>query len=735
MHPPLLSALRPKSLTLLLSLVLLPLVVAGGAILYHRSNRVVEIPGAKFRCTSVHNVSWTAENRQLTVTGEDPFIWIELPSGLPAPIEMIEADFSGTPAGNDGWFEVFYAPALGQPLGQTVAEVVQLPDGGFRVAAKVPPSTVLRLDFPDQLATPLELRRLTLTQSDARLSQQLIAYLVLALFTTAGLLLWWVGRGRKRGTWPVATLLVGIKLWLASDLHLTVFGFARHDDALFVRLARALMDGHWLGQYNDITLAKGPIYPMFLAAVGWSGAPLHLAQAAFHALACLVFVRALRPLVKSSGWRLVLLAMLVFDPRTTAPEAVERVLRVGIQPALVLFALGTAIGLALRLGQPLRLILRWSIGAGCAWSAFWFCREQGIWLVPSAGLVLGTSAVLLWRQHPPALAWRLVFCLIPVASIIGTNGLIRLLNWHYYGAPVAVDFVSGNFPAAYGAITRITPAEFDPRVQTPREARLRAYAVSPSLAELQPELEGEYGQGWAHSGWEGTGVPTEKQDIRPAGFWWALREAAARVGYYTDAKTSEAYWGQVAKELNTACDEGRVAAGPKRDGMAPRWNTAFTDPLLHAIGDAADFVVRFADFRVSSAPSGGTEMFALFQSVTHEAPATGNEPPTMRTDVRCAIARGYQSFPWPLTVLSLAATLWTCFRAAWTRTRWLEPAILIAYTGGATALVLGISLIHVTSFYAISSIYLAPAAPLLIALWICSACWALPAKEKPAANP
>lgn len=729
-HP---SAPRPKSLPLLLLLVLFALATVGGVILYRWSNRIVEIPGAEFRYSSMHNVSWAAEKRQITRTGEDPFVWIELPADLSSPIERVEADFGGTLVADEGHFEVFSSPRLGHPLTRTVADVVPLPGGGFRVAARIQPSLVLRLDFPDRLSAPLELRRITITQSGSRLTRHLVALGSLVLIAATAFLVWSVGRRRAWGTWPVIALLVLVKLWLASDLRLTVFGFARHDDALFVRLARAIMDGKWLGPYNDITLAKGPFFPLFLAMVGWSGLPLHLVQAAFHALACVVFVRALRPLIQPASWRLVLLALLLFDPQTTSTGAVERVLRVGIQPALVLLTLGTSIGLALRLAQPLKRIVRWSVGAGCAWTGFWFCREQGIWLVPSAGLVLGTAAILLWRQHPPALARRLALCLVPVVAIAGANGLVRLLNWHYYGAPVAVDFVGGNFPAAYGALTRITPAEFDPRVQTPKEARLRAYAVSPALAKLQPLFEGEYGRGWARYGWDGTGVPPEKQDIRPGWFWWALRGAAARAGYYTDAKTSEAYWGQVARELNTACDEGRITAGPKRNGMAPRWDAAFTRPLLQAFGKAADFAVRLADYRVFSTASGGSrEEFALFQSVTHETPATGKEVPTVATELRQLIAHGFRAFPWPLTLLALAASLWTCLRAVWTKTRWLEPAILLAFTGGATALLLGISLIQVTSFPSISSIYLAPAAPLLLALWFCSAYWAFPARAKTA---
>jgi hypothetical protein len=46
-----------------------------------------------------------------------------------------------------------------------------------------------------------------------------------------------------------------------------------HDDALYVRRAVQMMEGHWVGVLDQYTFMRGPLYPLYLAFVGRSGLP------------------------------------------------------------------------------------------------------------------------------------------------------------------------------------------------------------------------------------------------------------------------------------------------------------------------------------------------------------------------------------------------------------------------------------------------------------------------------
>src|SRR5205814_43983 len=80
-----------------------------------------------------------------------------------------------------------------------------------------------------------------------------------------------------------------------------------------------------------------------------------------------------------------------------------------------------------------------------------------------------------------------------------------------------------------------------------------AYEVSPTFARLRPEFEGATGRNWT--------VPVfETLGLREYGPWfmWALRNVTAKTGYYKDPVSTNAFYRKVAREINQACDEGRI---------------------------------------------------------------------------------------------------------------------------------------------------------------------------------
>ncbi|MFC1665997.1 hypothetical protein ACFL17_10325, partial [Pseudomonadota bacterium] len=93
----------------------------------------------------------------------------------------------------------------------------------------------------------------------------------------------------------LAMLLVTLfKFWLANAYTLRAY-YAPHDDTLFIRLASHLLNGDWLGPYDQLTSIKGVFYPVWIAFCNLSGIPLLTAQQILYACACLVFIQAIKP--------------------------------------------------------------------------------------------------------------------------------------------------------------------------------------------------------------------------------------------------------------------------------------------------------------------------------------------------------------------------------------------------------------------------------------------------------
>ena len=76
-----------------------------------------------------------------------------------------------------------------------------------------------------------------------------------------------------------------VKLWLLSPQEV-IARSAPHDDTLFVGLALNILQGEWLGAYNQFTLMKGSGYPLFIALSNLLGLPLILSQELLYLGSC-----------------------------------------------------------------------------------------------------------------------------------------------------------------------------------------------------------------------------------------------------------------------------------------------------------------------------------------------------------------------------------------------------------------------------------------------------------------
>ncbi len=707
----------------------------------------IVVPTSELSHSFLNDLERDHDNHLFTRTGNDPYLWITLPSAA-IPLQRVAFEFTGSYNEAEGTFYFFHAPAhipelaLADPI---PAQLARTPDG-FTLTAEFADSKALRLDLPDFLAQPIQLRRVTFQAAFSVAENRLFALTLLCLLGgVVALVAPFIHRVLRR--WPrtefaAIAALVALKLILVFDLPLSFGGMFRYDDALFIRQAAALVDGQWLGPFNHLTLTKGPVYPFFLAASSATHLPLHVTQTGFHALACFAFVLALRPLLSSPPLRLLLFAVLLFDPYTFSATAVGRVLRSGIHPALTLLALAGAIGLTLRLDRRLLTLLPWSLFAGLAVSTFWFCREEGLWLAPSLALILLAGAFVLFRSSLPQRPLRLLLLATPPLILLLSTFTLRAINNRHYGAPVTVDVKDGAFPAAYGALTRITPADAIPGVPVLRETRLRAYAVSPAFAELQPHLEGNSGNAWARIGWENIDHPSARQEIRGGWFQWALREAAELAGHYRDAATADAFWQRVAQELNVACDDGRLPAGSPRRGFVPPWDASLAAPLRTSFADATRVIVTFSDFALMPPVDNGTAADrSLFPRITHHPGLPLPAPPSFRAHLRLLLASVYQFSGYPAAVVGLVSLAIMIIAAVRRRTLLIQLpplALLLSFAGGVLALALIVALVDVTSFTAVHGGYLCPATPLSLAFFVLAPVWAwrpLTTRRSPARAP
>lgn len=532
----------------------------------------------------------------------------------------------------------------------------------------------------------------------------------------------------------VAVAMTAFKLWLSRGQGIFAIGGAAYDDRLFLDLAQYLTRGEWLGPYHELTLAKGPFYSLFIAAVFKVGLPLFLAQHLFYAAACALVVVALRPAITSAGARLAIYALLLWNPMTFDAPSMGRVLRQHVYGPLGLMIFAALIALYLRRAASGRAQLPWATLLGLAGAAFYLTREESIWFAPAVLLLAGAYLHGSWkisrataRQAAGWLALALVVASVPVLAVCYKNK-------RHYGWFGTCEFRSTEFMDAYGAMLRVKVGPELPYVPVTREAREAIAAVSPAFAAVQVELSKDIARNWAGASAHVTNQPAEAEQVGGGWMVWAFREAVTRAGPHESARVVLARYRQIAQEINAACDDGRLPAGPRRSGFMPPWRQAQTDGFVRAAGDFLDFVVRFSRFSARPLPSEGSEEeLVLFRDLTGErlSPRAG--------ELDVVGAAEYLLNLWKVGVLqqtgkALRPVLLTLFavaqllalvqvaRAAWRR-QWTFPlTVAAAAWGSCAASILGHAMIQATSWPVLTISSFAPIYPLLL-LFIAAVFW------------
>lgn len=373
--------------------------------------------------------------------------------------------------------------------------------------------------------------------------------------------------------------LVLIKLVLCSAQNVFLWpAEAVLDDMVMYDAAVSITEGGWLGAYGWKTLSKYSFFSLWLAGLHTLGIPYLLGGQLLWAGAALAAAAAFAPVLKKRWVRLLLFAVLWFNPASVANPAsmagfTLRVYRDNIFPALCLLCVAAMSGFALRLWQSLPRTAWWLVLAGVSFAATWLCREDGWWITFFvAGVAAGLAFICIFakKQQTKKRFARILCLLLPFAILAGSVLGWKSMNLKYYGVFEVSDFTTGAFADAYGAITRIKHENWRPKVAVPKDVRQKLYNTVPAFKELEPVLESDFYLG-RYAG----------DDYSSGSFYWALREAAAELGYYDNAIKAEEYFAAMADEINALCDSGVLPAdGKKRSGVNPPIKAAYVAPVL-----------------------------------------------------------------------------------------------------------------------------------------------------------
>jgi hypothetical protein len=457
-------------------------------------------------------------------------------------------------------------------------------------------------------------------------------------------------------------LLFGVALWLVAPLPVSFAGGGA-DDFLFVRLANMILDGRWLGPFDQVTLIKGPFYPLFLAGASLARIPIQVATNIPGLVGGLLASRVAGRLTGQRWVSTLCFALVAMNP---APLGVVATLlyREPLYAGLLLLTLALAARTWL---LPAGLV--WPVLLGLAFAAFWLTREEGLLIIPSLGLLCA------WRLCDDwvGFGWRTAarravrVVLVPAVSAALPLLLVAEINRIEYGVFRTSDYKAGPVLAAYSALTRIRHDHWIATVPIPRDAFARAYAVSPAARLLAPNIEGP-----GRAFWAGASCRDEPyagcDDIEAGWIMWALRGAVTAAGQYGSAKQADRFFRRLAAEVNAACDAGRIPCVGRRSSLLPPLQASVLPVIARDVADVAWDTARLGPVGLGAIPSGvPLSDYPAYQRVTPGSvispTAERGTPQTLGLPAPQRAVAAFLARAMPLVTIPClpAALLWTAW--------------------------------------------------------------------------
>jgi hypothetical protein len=505
-----------------------------------------------------------------------------------------------------------------------------------------------------------------------------------------------------------------LSLQLRRHVPITPYG-GRVDDFLFVRGAAFFARGEWLGPFDQLTLAKGPGYPVFIALMYKFHVALKVGEHLTYLFAVTSLAGCAWVVTRRTAVALVAFIVLALDPVNFSTYN-SQIIRDGWYASLSTLFVATFF-LAIY-GAATHVRLPWAIAlsllAGVSGGAFWLGRDEGAWIVPTVLLVtLGLPFCLLvqwWYVKPRTRPERsrvlrrlgrlaLVFVIVGTA-LIAPIAAVTTENSRYYGAALTNDLVSGQFARAYADWTRVragTPSVSTPLVRSQREA---VYRVSSAARQLEPYLE-NHSNRWFRA---------SCRILKPCGelagnlVIWALRDAAANAGHFRSGSGAQKFFGELDAQIQSACARARLSC-------TARLPTELQSLQRVSAGRVFTYLSRWA--RMTIASTGffdppielrllGPDKWALYAQIVRGLPVSQ----------RAAVdqLKRFTANTWPYRILSrvyrlLLPCLLTLgaigFVLPIVRPRWPQAALSVlsaAFVVGALSRLLFVALLDTTQF-------------------------------------
>lgn len=415
-------------------------------------------------------------------------------------------------------------------------------------------------------------------------------------------------------TLTICTLLLIVRIGLSSRLPAIIMATSIHDDAWCAMRAMYMLDGQWMGPYDQYTLIKSVFAPLLMAFSKVVGFTYMELCTYLYCISCVIFIIALSPVIQRWYLRIGIFSILLFNPITYSASTFQRVYRNGLSQWQLLLIFGGIIALFIRRKDSWKAQLPWALLTGFSLWAFFNTREDGIWLYPFIIVSTGVLLVSNYLENHKKLSAKMMIYFIPIIMLVIGNMGISMINWKVYGVALGNDRDDGYYADVVKDLYMIAPDPEDDALYSSEEYKdqyynvytstiEKAYEVSPTFKTVKTEVNQSIQKWDLTSGIKGDGQPWADHIL------FAIRDGVAAAGYYKDLYETEAFYKKVHEELQNAFDTGLLEKKKaiSLTAMAAPFEMEDLSNIFMQIPKTISYIISFKDVSASASPGTGTE--------------------------------------------------------------------------------------------------------------------------------
>lgn len=426
----------------------------------------------------------------------------------------------------------------------------------------------------------------------------------------------------KNWFYIIIILLSVIKQIITTNIPIFAISNGQHDDLMMVNMSENLLTGNWLGEYNQYTLVKGIFFPFFLAFSNYIGISYLNSATLFYTFSCIFFVYAIKDIFNEKYQKIymvVIFIILLFNPLSFASWTFQRLYRNGMTISQVLLIFGGLFASYLRLDKKIIHLIPWIFVSGLGFVSLCNTREDYIWIYPFVIVVsivlIVKKCKLLGKSNIKIKINNIILFMMPFIMLIVTNSLISTINYIEYGIYTTNELNNSEFKSAIKSIYSVKNGKNIKYVSVTREKLNKLYEMSPTLNSIKDQVEDRM------DAWSKVDRNATDGEVEDGWFFWALRDAVDKAGYYKDAKTANNFYRKVSNEIDEYIKKNNIdTISTMPSALMSPWRDGYSNELLKTSFKIMHYIVTFDEVITTNDTSidDGSNGISRFERISNE---------------------------------------------------------------------------------------------------------------------